>query len=495
MPRDIEEALAAGKDPNAASTAAPVLPITSVKSSQEQAAAALERKKASVVTSVTKASITNPVAMLAKSAPKEAPYPLEFALSHPSGVTAVDIDVIKLTAQYTAVNGREFLAGLAQREQRNPQFDFLKPTHMLFSFFTSLVDAYAKLVRPSEELLQRVQRRRQLSSALELSVHRWSWTRAEEERKREESQKEDSERLAFQQVDWNDFTIVETIDFREDELLDLPGLVPLTASDVNGVSSSAGQGSRMPPPPPPPPPAAALIPPPPPPPAAPLPPAPVAPANKTKPAIMEVDDDDDEIKVVTNYQPRIAGHGTQPAVAMTVDPITGKSIPLNQLEEHMRIQLIDPKWKEEQRRFQEKQSGYSGSLGVTEGDTIAESLRLFARKRGDIFGQSVAGTGADSARAIAEAQAKEQQQYQQQSAVQWDGHFTSAQSTMAQKAEVGNANGGVYAAYNTAVTVTPQGPAAMPPSTMPMAPAVHYPPPPPQAPMTMAPPPPPPSIP
>ena len=55
--------------------------------------------------------------------------------------------MIKLTAQYTAASGRQFLAGLAQREQRNPQFDFLKPTHMLFSYFTALVDAYTKVGR------------------------------------------------------------------------------------------------------------------------------------------------------------------------------------------------------------------------------------------------------------------------------------------------------------------------------------------------------------
>jgi len=61
------------------------------------------------------------------------------------GVSNVDVDVIKLTAQFTAVSGRHFLAGLAQREQRNPQFDFLKPTHLLFSYFTGLVDAYTKV--------------------------------------------------------------------------------------------------------------------------------------------------------------------------------------------------------------------------------------------------------------------------------------------------------------------------------------------------------------
>jgi splicing factor 3A subunit 1 len=72
------------------------------------------------------------------------PAPM-FSLVHPIGLSAMDMDVIKLTAQYTAVSGRNFLAGLAQREQRNPQFDFLKPTHMLFTYFTSLVDSYSKV--------------------------------------------------------------------------------------------------------------------------------------------------------------------------------------------------------------------------------------------------------------------------------------------------------------------------------------------------------------
>lgn len=56
--------------------------------------------------------------------------------------------IIKLTAQYTAASGRQFLAGLAQREQRNPMFDFLKPTHLLFSYFTALVDCYSKILTP-----------------------------------------------------------------------------------------------------------------------------------------------------------------------------------------------------------------------------------------------------------------------------------------------------------------------------------------------------------
>ena len=133
---------------------------------------------------ISKASIASPFARFALNKPTEAPPPFEFVLTHPHGLNALDIDIIKLTAQYTVVNGREFLGGLAQREQRNPQFDFLKPTHLLFSYFTSLVDAYAKIIQPSPQTRARVHAHRSRMNALESAVNRWEWTRAETERKK-----------------------------------------------------------------------------------------------------------------------------------------------------------------------------------------------------------------------------------------------------------------------------------------------------------------------
>ena len=38
-----------------------------------------------------------------------------------------------------------------------------------------------------------------------------------------------------------------------------------------------------------------------------------------------------------------------------VDPITGKSVPVSEMSEHMRIQLLDPKWREQNARHQGKQ--------------------------------------------------------------------------------------------------------------------------------------------
>lgn len=110
--------------------------------------------KSSVVSA--KASFTSPLARFSSNKPTEPPPLFEFSVVHPVGLSELDMDVMRLTAQFTAVNGRDFLAGLAQREQRNPQFDFLKPTHMLFSYFTSLVDAYCKILAPSKEIKTRV---------------------------------------------------------------------------------------------------------------------------------------------------------------------------------------------------------------------------------------------------------------------------------------------------------------------------------------------------
>lgn len=59
----------------------------------------------------------------------------QFVIKHPE-IANIDMETIKLTAQFVAKNGQKFLQGLTEREIRNPRFDFLKPTHGLFGYFT-----------------------------------------------------------------------------------------------------------------------------------------------------------------------------------------------------------------------------------------------------------------------------------------------------------------------------------------------------------------------
>ena len=54
-------------------------------------------------------------------------------------------DIVKLTAQFVARNGRNFLTTLMNKEQRNYQFDFLRPQHSLFQYFTKLLEQYTKV--------------------------------------------------------------------------------------------------------------------------------------------------------------------------------------------------------------------------------------------------------------------------------------------------------------------------------------------------------------
>lgn len=49
------------------------------------------------------------------------------------------------------------MIALTEREKQNPQFDFLKPTHILFSFFTNLVDAYSKCIYVKKEEVMKLQ--------------------------------------------------------------------------------------------------------------------------------------------------------------------------------------------------------------------------------------------------------------------------------------------------------------------------------------------------
>jgi hypothetical protein len=54
-------------------------------------------------------------------------------------------DLIRVTALFVARNGRKFLTQLMNREVRNYQFDFLKPQHSNFQYFTTLVEQYTKV--------------------------------------------------------------------------------------------------------------------------------------------------------------------------------------------------------------------------------------------------------------------------------------------------------------------------------------------------------------
>ena len=85
------------------------------------------------------------------------------ALSPPSNAVPVQIEMMKLTAQYAALSGRArpgapggyFLRELSNSVWDNPAFDFLRPRHGHFAYFTALVDLYRRLLAESVQRMGR----------------------------------------------------------------------------------------------------------------------------------------------------------------------------------------------------------------------------------------------------------------------------------------------------------------------------------------------------
>lgn len=164
--------------------------------------------------------------------PKEPPPEFEF-IADPPSISSFDLDVVKLTAQFVARNGRQFLTNLMNREQRNYQFDFLRPQHSLFNYFTKLVEQYTKILIPPKDLLDKLQTESfDYKFVLNQVKYRVEWQRHQDREKRKEEEAIERERVAYAQIDWHDFVVVETVDFQPNESGNLP---PPTTPDEVGA--------------------------------------------------------------------------------------------------------------------------------------------------------------------------------------------------------------------------------------------------------------------
>jgi splicing factor 3A subunit 1 len=147
-----------------------------------------------------------------------------FIADYPDGIiiNGVDMDVIKMTAQFVARNGKAFLSQLSTREARNPQFQFLRSDHLLFSFFTSLVEQYAQVSHPSTALLGALQKNIDApAQILERALQKLDWTLHLEAEAAARAAQDEAEAQASAAIDWHDFTIVETLVFEDAELRSL----------------------------------------------------------------------------------------------------------------------------------------------------------------------------------------------------------------------------------------------------------------------------------
>ncbi|XP_043696463.1 probable splicing factor 3A subunit 1 [Telopea speciosissima] len=397
----------------------------------------------------------------------EPPEAEQYTVRLPEGITGEELDIIKLTAQFVARNGKSYLTGLTSREINNPQFHFLKPTHSMFMFFTALADAYSKVLMPPKGLTEKLRNSvADMTTVLERCLHRLEWEKSQEQARQKAEDEIEQERMQMAMIDWHDFVVVEMIEFVDDEDEELPP--PMTLEEVISRSKTSAveqevevvepgkddmemdeeevhlveEGMR----------------------AASLEENNDDKKNETKAA---PDEPEPPMRIVKNWKrPEDRIPAERDPTKFVVSPITGELIPINEMAEHMRISLIDPKYKEQKERMMAK----IRETTLAADDEISRNIVGLARTRPDIFGT----TEEEVSNAVkAEIEKKKEEQPKQ---VIWDGHTGSIGRT-ANQAMAQNLSGDVQTDAANDEGRALLGPAAPPPK--PSIPSVRPLPPPP----------------
>ena len=399
---------------------APEVPATAVASKQSELLKSITKEKDIV--------------------PKEPPSDFEFVADPPS-ISAFDLDVVKLTAQFVARNGRQFLTQLMNREQRNFQFDFLRPQHSLFQYFTKLLEQYTKVLIPPKDLQHKLElEASNKESVLEQVRYRVAWLKQQEANRRRQEEALERERVSYAQVDWHNFVVVETVDYQPWEVGNFPP--PTNPTEVGArVLIQRRQEEHG--------------------------------TSHPQPSYNDSDDSDDETGADTNVQdmdqdssedeeegaPRrvpqqvmaappvqqpmappiqapVPGNVTvrkyDPKAAAAIkkktdddqfliSPITGEKIPASRAAEHMKVGLLDPRWVEERdKQISQKQSE---EVVYAPGQSIESSLKQYAERRSDIF-----GVGDDGAQETMIGKKIGEEETRPAEKMTWDGHGATAES-------------------------------------------------------------------
>ncbi|CAJ0919650.1 unnamed protein product, partial [Mesorhabditis belari] len=326
------------------------------------------------------------------------PTKYEFS-DEPTTINAFDLDLIKLTALFVARNGRQFMTNLMNREMRNYQFDFLKPQHSNFQYFSQLVEQYTKVLIPSKTIVDELRSERENKKKLLDEVERRvRWEKYQKSLKDKADAEAEKERVAYAQIDWHDFVLVQTVDFSAQDLGNLPGLC--TSADVGArVLLEARKEQEK--------------------------------ANQDAAMDMEESDSEDEQEIAHEIAPtlssapainlpRSTGLGDDlPADMLNqpipnaptkqgniliredydpkrditrrptveewiISPLTGEKMPKNKITEHVRYNTVDSQYKEERDARIAQTSAEEGVFAP--GMDISKNLNKFADRRTDIFG-------------------------------------------------------------------------------------------------------------
>lgn len=344
------------------------------------------------------------------------PDDFKFSARMPT-ISAQDLEIVKLTALFAAKNGKSWTTGLSQKEAGNYQFDFLRPSHSLHMYFQAMTEQYQALLegetvdngKPQQERMNELEENvNNRSHVLDSAKKRAEYTKYLEKQKVDKEEKAEADRIAFAQIDWHDFIIVGTVVFDErDETADIGP--PRTLNDMMSMSLEQkakmtidpnrrleeafpnldefediyGNPIQYP--------AAQVVTPQPPAAGTPVQASPYPPPTET-PSLQEEREraraaakqaNQQQARVRTDYVPQAQRRNQLQNTSMC--PNCKQQIPNDQFEQHLRIEMLSPEWREQMAKNQQR----SSTTNLSTAD-VANNLKRLASQRADLF-DSVTG--------------------------------------------------------------------------------------------------------
>lgn len=331
--------------------------------------------------------------------PKE-PESFEFCAKMPP-ISAQDLEIIKLTALHVAKSGRKFLSTLSHKEGKNYQFDFLKRNHSLHPLYSALVEQYEKVLRPDQVILGKIEKgSNNKYVALENAKMRAEWEAHQRQQRKKQEEEEEEQRIAYAQIDWHDFSIVETIVFTTaDYEANLPpptNLAQLQFASLEQKKLGTYKIEEAPPDYEP---------------EEEQKPRPAPTVHEAKPTHTTTNNNSNK---KSNVKVRPAGTSRRDKLRNKgqnkptfISPLTGESVPEDQYNDHMRISQMDPNWKKTKEVEQARMS--TSNLPSV---NIEENLKRYASSRGET------------------PEEEERRKRAARDQVQWDGYTASRERAL-----------------------------------------------------------------
>ncbi|KAI3406714.2 PRP21 [Candida oxycetoniae] len=335
------------------------------------------------------------------------PRDLPFFIENFPVITQYDLDVIKTSALYISINGQDQIPKLLDHEKKlgnEAQFEFLKPHHSLHGLFQIYVEQYRLINNMStnpehplrKELEQEVDDVKNDRGNGQFNILTRCFQRAQyiKQNKIKQKLKTDEvkqKQLRFAQIDWQDFVLVDMIEFdaidevkelnlplkRDDlikrSLVNKKQEIPLqkakpvknenlkekskeieeTKSESSGMTSST-ETTPVPVPPP-------------------------LKGMKIKAAgtsrLKKTTNPSTTTSIISPTSSTITAAASEKTI---ICPITNKAIPESQFDTHLKNLLRDPTYKQQQENYLKKNFSYDSNVTT---DQVFENIKRLMKKR------------------------------------------------------------------------------------------------------------------